>query len=128
MYEWVMVAFTAVIAISTSIYTYYSHKLWKATRLASDIARFNTFMAYLTTLTNEAARVKDSNHELARLYEQLGILITEVGISKFIEDADLKKNPEARDFFNKLEGMLRGKGIDVNAIPWMRIISERMKD
>ena len=42
--------FTGVIAASTLVYTFYSIRLWRATRSSADIARFTAFMSLLTQL------------------------------------------------------------------------------
>ena len=126
-YEWIMIVFTGVIALSTAIYTYYSHKLWKATRTSTDIARYNTFMSYLMSLSAEASKVRETDPEAAQFYDQLATLMMDIGISRFIEEIELKKNPEIRDYFNKVEGMFRAKGIDPSQISWFKPIMDEMK-
>ena len=125
-YEIVILVFTGVIAISTAIYTYYSHKLWKATSFCSDIARYNSFMSYLKLLSDEGEKHRRDSPETAEFIDHLGSLIMEVGVQRVLEDIDLEKDRQARDYFSKIEGMFRGRGIDPHQVPWLRTILEKM--
>ena len=84
-------------------------------------------MSYLKLLTDEAEKHRSESPESAQFLDQIGALILEVGIQRFLRDIDLKKDKEAREYFSKIEGMFRGKGIDPQQVPWLRVILEEMK-
>ncbi|MFZ5994114.1 MAG: hypothetical protein ACOYU4_03900 [Thermodesulfobacteriota bacterium] len=127
MNEWLMVIFTAVIAISTVVYTVFSYRLWKATKATCDIARYTAFMAYLGTLAQEIDKSRGKNPVGAQFLENLMSIMAEAGFESFMKDIDLNKNPEARDFLVKLEGMFRGHGVDPMSIPMLRPIMSKIK-
>ena len=58
MNETLMTVFTAVIAVSTVIYTIVTIKLWKATMSSVDVAKATVLMSYLTTLAQEVEKIK----------------------------------------------------------------------
>ena len=122
-----MTVFTAVIAVSTVIYTIVTIKLWKATMSSVDVAKATVLMSYLTTLAQEVEKIKIDNPQAALLLQQVAMLVTEAAMERFVEDVNLSKQPRVRDSLNKLDGLLRAQGIDPQAIPWFRPIAEKMK-
>jgi hypothetical protein len=127
MNETLMTVFTAVIAVSTVIYTIVTIKLWKATMSSVDVAKATVLMSYLTTLAQEVEKIKIDNPQAALLLQQVAMLVTEAAMERFVEDVDLSKQPRVPDSLNKLDGLLRAQGIDPQAIPWFRPIAEKMK-
>ena len=122
-----MTVFTAVIAVSTVIYTIVTIKLWKATMSSVDVAKATVLMSYLTTLAQEVEKIKIDNPQAALLLQQVAMLVTEAAMERFVEDVNLSKQPRVRDSLNKLDGLLRAQGIDPQTIPWFRPIAEKMK-
>jgi len=127
MNETLMTVFTAVIAVSTVIYTIVTIKLWKATMSSVDVAKATVLMSYLTTLAQEVEKIKIDNPQAALLLQQVAMLVTEAAMERFVEDVNLSKQPRVRDSLNKLDGLLRAQGIDPQTIPWFRPIAEKMK-
>ena len=127
MNETLMTVFTAVIAVSTVIYTIVTIKLLKATMSSVDVAKATVLMSYLTTLAQEVEKIKIDNPQAALLLQQVAMLVTEAAMERFLEDVNLSKQPRVRDSLNKLDGLLRAQGIDPQAIPWFRPIAEKMK-
>ena len=128
MYEIGTLIFTGVIAISTCIYSYYSAKLWKATLASVDIARYTTFMNYMTTLGQQIEQTKVTDPQGAAFLEQFAMLMGEFAIERFLEDVDFKKNAEVRDYFNKIEVMFRARNVDPQSIPWLRVVLKKLKE
>jgi len=127
MNETLMTVFTAVIAVSTVIYTIVTIKLWKATMSSVDVAKATVLMSYLTTLAQQVEKIKIDNPQAALLLQQVAMLVTEAAMERFVEDVNLSKQPRVRDSLNKLDGLLRAQGIDPQAILWFRPIAEKMK-
>ena len=127
MNETLMTVFTAVIAVSTVIYTIVTIKLWKATMSSVDVAKATVLMSYLTTLAQEVEKIKIDNPQAALLLQQVAMMVTEAAMERFVEDVNLSKQPRVRDSLNKLDGLLRAQGIDPQTIPWFRPIAEKMK-
>lgn len=124
--EVLSVTFTGTVAIATVAYTFLALKLWHSARAQADIARYTAFWSLLQTLSSYADANRESNPEAARLFEAFMGLLTELGMTRLAEDIDLKKNQGAREYFRQIEGMLRANNIDPKAIPWMRIILDKI--
>lgn len=127
MAEWIMITFTGTIAVTTIVYTIFTRRLWRETRYSSDIARYTAFTNYLTVLAAEIEKAKESDPSSAAFLETLSSLMLEAGVDQFLDDVDFKKNPKLRDYYNKLEGVIRAHGVDPMQLPWFRPILERMK-
>jgi hypothetical protein len=125
--EILMTVFTAVIAVSTVIYTVVTRRLWKTTQASVDVAKATALMNYLATVAHEIEKTKETNPQAAMLLAQVAMLITEAGMSRFLEDMDFSKQPVVRDAMNKLDGMFRANGVDPANIPWFRPVLEKMK-
>lgn len=122
MSEVLMLIFTGVIAVSTVVYSVFSIRLWKATRSSVDMARYTAFMNLMVQLDAYVKEAKLHGRPEAVLYEQLGSMLVELGIDRFLKDVDLKNDKDAIEYFAKIEGMLRGHNIDPNNVPWFRKI------
>lgn len=119
--------FTGVIAVATVAYTYFAHKLWKATRAQADIARYTAAAALLQTLAAQAEKQKAGDPRSAALLEAFLALATEVAFKRMAEDINLKKDREAREYFRQVEGMLRANGIDPSSVSWMKPLLKQLE-
>jgi hypothetical protein len=127
MNEILMTVFTAVIAVSTIIYTIVTYRLWKTTQGSVDVAKATVLMSYLTTLAQEIEKIKTTNPQAAMLLQQVATLLTEASLERFLEDVNFSKQPRVRDAMNKLDGLLRANGVDPLNVPWFRPVAEKMK-
>ena len=127
MNEVLMTVFTAVIAVSTIIYTIVTFRLWKTTQGSVDIAKATVLMSYLSTLAQEIEKTKATNPQAAMRLQQVAMLVTEVSLERFLEDINFSKQPHVRDAMNKLDGLLRANGVDPQNVPWFRPVAEKMK-
>jgi hypothetical protein len=118
--------FTGVIAAATIAYTYFAHKQWKAARAQADIARYVAFASVLQTLANETEKARSADPNSAVLLEAFLGLMTELGFERMAEEFNLAKDQGAREYFARIEGMLRAHGIDPAQVPWMRPIMKQL--
>ncbi len=128
MSQTLIVLFTGVIAASTLVYSFYSIRLWKATRSSADIARFTAFMSLLTQLVKYIEDAKREGKPEAVFLDQLGVMIAEFGFDRFLSDIDFKKDKDAREYFAKIEGLLRGHNIDPDSVPILKTAFRKIKD
>src|SRR5437660_3803621 len=128
MSQTLIVIFTAVIAASTLVYTFYSIRLWKATRTSADIARFTAFMSLLTQLAKYIEDAKREGKPEAIVLDQLGGMMAEFGFERFLSEINFKKDKDAREYFAKIEGILRGHGIDPDRVPILKTAFRKIKD
>lgn len=82
-------------------------------------------MTQLTAYTNEA---KQKGKPEAVFLDQIGTLLAEFGFDRFLKDIDFKKDKEAREYFGKIEGMLRGHNIDPNSVPVLKTAFRKMQE
>lgn len=123
----VMLIFTGVIAVSTVFYTVYSIRLWRATRASVDLARYTAFMNLMIQLGQYTEDAKRKGQPEAGLLEQFVIMVGEFGFEQFLVEMDIKNDPVAREYFGKIEGMLRAINLDPNSVPWFRPILKKLK-
>lgn len=126
MTEFLMIVFTGVIAISTVIYAFYSIRLWRATRASVDIARYTAFLNLMTQLAQHTEDAKRKGLPEAVFLEQFANMLGEFGFQKFLEEIDIEKDPDANQYFGKIEGMLRAYNVDPYSIPWFRPILRKL--
>jgi hypothetical protein len=112
-----MLVFTGFIAASTVVYTIVTIRLWRTTRHSVDIARYNAFMAYMTTLGTQIDKAQASDPGAAKLLEALSGVMADVGIGRFLKDIDFAKDEEARQHFQRIAAVLRAHGIDPASVP-----------
>lgn len=122
-----LVVFTAIIAMSTIVYTVYSARLWKATRASVDISRYVAFMNLMLQLNQQAEEAKRKGLPEAALLEQFGNMLAEFGFERFLDDIDFKKDKYAIEYFSKIEGMIRGFGVDPNNVSWFRPVLRKLR-
>ena len=127
MNELLMLMFTAIIAAATCVYTYMTVKLWKATRASVDVAKGTVFLNYLGMVTPVIEKSQSSNPQEAVLLSSLTMLVAKAFMDRMMEDVDLNKQPKLRDALNKVDGLLRSRGIDPASIPLFRPITDRMR-
>lgn len=84
-------------------------------------------MTYLGGLAQEIDKSREKNPVGAAFLENFMSILAEAGFESFMKDIDLNKNPEAREFIVKLEGMFRGHGVDPMNIPMLRPIMKKLK-
>lgn len=54
-------------------------------------------------------------------------MIAEFGFDRFLQDIDFTKDKAAREYFSKIEGMLRGHNIDPDSVPVLKTAFRKMK-
>ena len=123
----IMLIFTGVIAVSTVFYTFYSIQLWKATRASVDLARYTGFMNLMIQLSQHTEDAKRKGLPEAVILEQFVNILGEFGFERFLEEVDIRDDPIAREYFGKIEGMLRAINLDPNSVPWFRLILKKLK-
>ena len=55
-------------------------------------------------------------------------MIAEFGFEKFLEDIDIKGDASLREYFGKIEGMLKAYNIDPSSVPWYRPVRKKLED
>ena len=119
----VTLIFSGVIAVSTVIYTLFSIRLWTATRLSADIARYTLFLNFTFELHRQVEFAKATNKPDALALAQFEQVILELGVKSLLKGVDLKKNPELAEYLARLDGMLRTT--NPNDAAWLRQVIQQ---
>jgi hypothetical protein len=128
MNEIVMLIFTGVIAVATVVYTYYSIKLWKATRRSTDISRYTLFINFMWQFHLYVEEVKQLQRPDATFLERFENAVLEHGLEDMMRDVNIKKLRTFAEFIARFDGMLRANGVDPESIPWLRPILRKLKE
>lgn len=128
MSEIVMLIFTGVIAVSTVVYTYYSIKLWKATRRSTDIARYTLFINFMLELHKMAEEARLMEKPDAPFLSQFEMVMLEMGADEALRGVKLKKRPDLMALIARIDGMLRANNVDPESIPYLRPLFRKLKE
>lgn len=125
MNTYIALILTAIVTISTIIYTYYSIQLWRATRAAAEISRqaaFGNLWAelnrYLEILTEQHAPETD-------FLQKLSNLLLEFMITSLVTYASEDQNLE--EFRRKTSVLVAENEADAAKLPWVARLVERPK-
>lgn len=116
---------TGVIAASTVVYTIYSIRLWKATRLSADISRYTLFMGFIMELDRQVRLAKLQHKPDAAALEQFERMLIEHGFKALLGNINLKKNPELAQYLAQFDGMLRTSNLADAS--WLRQVIQNSK-
>ncbi len=121
-----LVVFTGVIAAATIVYAYFALKLWKETRRQAQVARYMALMGFLGILDNAIEANRESNPAMTQLLQAFGMVLTDLGMERMLEEINIRKDSRARDYFRQIEGILLANGVDPQSVPWMRPILRKL--
>lgn len=134
MNETLITIFTGVAAVATVAYTIVTVMLLKATKASADAARASADAAKVTILTSylqilaaEAEKQSQTNPQVTAFLNQLATLMAETAITRFMEDIELNEQPLVRDVLNKIDGLFRAHGVNMQSIPALRPVAEKLK-
>jgi len=126
MQDWIMIAFTGTIAVATIFYTVFTRRLWRITKRSVDIARYTTMVNYVTLLSAEIEKSKQSDPSAAKLLEAMSAMVVETGVESMLDEVDFRKEPKLARDYRKIEEIVRSHGVDPRQVPWFRPILERL--
>lgn len=121
-----MVVFTAAIAVSTAAYTIITLRLWRTTKDSVDVARYNAFMAYMTTLASQIEKAQTSDPSAAKTLEALSTVVADIAVRRFLKDVDFTTDQEAGEDFKRVANVLRSHGVDLTTVPGVGDVLRRM--
>ena len=117
--EYLPILLTAVVTISTIIYTFYSILLWRATSAAAEISRqaalsnlWAELNRYLELLRNQNAAGKDFLQELSNV-------ILEYMISNLLGQSSTANDKNFGRFRRKIAALIESNRTDAAKFPWV---------
>ncbi len=120
-----MLLLTGVIAASTVIYTFYSIRLWKATRLSADISRYTLFLNFIFELDRQVQLAKVAQRPDALFLEQFEKVMVEQGLQSILRGVDLRENAELAELLARLDGMLRTSNLNPADVSWLNSLLQK---
>jgi hypothetical protein len=110
---------TAVVTISTIIYTFYSIQLWRATRAAAEISRQAAFSNLWAELNRYLEIMRQQNAPETPFLQELSNLLLEFMIGSLINNALDKKDEQMEAFRCKVAALIGKHETHALNIPWV---------
>jgi hypothetical protein len=115
---------TAVVTISTIIYTFYSIQLWRATRAAAEISRQAAFSNLWSELNRYLEILRQQNAPEVDFLQKLSSLLLEFMIGSLIAHSLNKKDRHMEEFRRKVATLVAENEKDAAKIPWVATLAE----
>jgi hypothetical protein len=122
--EYFPILLTAIVTISTIIYTFYSILLWRTTRAAAEISRqaalsnlWAELNRYIELLRNQSAAGKD-------FLEELSTVILEYMISNLLSQFSTANDKNFGRFRRKIAALIESNRTDAAEFPWVTRLVE----
>ncbi len=110
---------TAVITITTIIYTFYSVRLWRTSRQAAEISRQAALGNLWSELNNYIAICKQEGRSETGFLQELSGLIAEYMLSNLLNDISTKNDPNVAAFKTRIKKLVETKNPDVTTLNWL---------
>lgn len=115
---------TAVVTISTLVYTFYSIQLWRASRVAAEISRQAAFSNLWAELNRYLEILRGQNAPEVPFLQELSNLLLEFMIATLITHALDKKDEHMEAFRHKVAALIAQHETDASKFPWMSALAE----
>jgi hypothetical protein len=116
---------TAVIALTTIVYTFYSIQLWKTTRQSAEIARQAALGNLWTELNRYVEICTQEGRPEAPFLRDFSSILAEFMIANLLKDLKAKDDPNMKEFSRKIEEMIATHDFDASTISWFAPLNER---
>ena len=115
---------TAVVTISTIVYTFYSIQLWRATRAAAEISRQAAFSNLWAELNRYLEILRQQNAPETPFLQELSNLLLEFMIGSLINNALDKKNEQMEAFRCQVAALIGEHETHASKIPWVKSLAK----
>jgi hypothetical protein len=115
---------TAVVTISTIIYTFYSIQLWRATRAAAEISRQAAFSNLWAELNRYLEILRQQNAPETPFLQELSNLLLEFMIGSLINNALDKKDEQTEALRSKVAALIGKHETHALKIPWVTSLAK----
>ena len=106
MNTYIPIVLTAIVAVSTIVYTFYSIQLWRTTRLAAEISRQAAFSNLFAELNRYLEILRQENAPETAFLERFSNLLLEFMISSLMTHAVAKDDPDFEDFRRRVSTLV----------------------
>jgi len=116
--EYFPILLTAIVTISTIIYTFYSILLWRTTRAAAEISRQAALSNLWAELNRYIELFRSQNAAGKDFLEELSNLILEYMISNLLSQSSTANDKNFGRFRRKIAALVESNRTDAAKFPW----------
>ena len=116
---------TAIVTVSTIIYTFYSIQLWRTTRVAAEISRQAAFGNLWAELNRYPEILREQNAPETAFLEKFSNLLLELMISGLMTHAAAEDDPDFEDFRRRVSKLVAENEADASRVPWIQRLVAR---
>jgi hypothetical protein len=122
--EFFPILLTAIVTISTIIYTFYSILLWRTTRAAAEISRQAALSNLWAELNRYIEIFRSQNAAGKDFLEELSSLILEYMISNLLSRSSTANDKNFGRFRSKIVTLVESNRTDAAKFPWVTRITD----
>jgi hypothetical protein len=120
MNSYIPMIFTAIVTVSTIVYTFYSIQLWRTTRLAAEISRQAAFSNLWAELNRYLEILREEKAPETVFLEKFSNLLLEFMIGSLMTHAVAKDDPDFEDFRRRVSTLVAENQADISRVPWIK--------
>lgn len=113
------IVLTAIVTVSTIIYTFYSIQLWRTTRLAAEISRQAAFSNLWAELNRYLEILREEKAPETAFLEKFDNLLLEFMIRSLMTHALAKNDPDFEDFRRRVSTLVGENQSNISRVPWI---------
>ena len=122
--EYFPILLTAIVTISTIIYTFYSILLWRTTRAAAEISRQAALSNLWAELNRYIELLRNQNAAGKEFLEELSNLILEYMISNLLSRSSNPHDENFGRFRRKIAALIESNRNDAAKFPWVTRLTD----
>jgi hypothetical protein len=126
MNTYIPMVLTAIVTVSTIVYTFYSIQLWRTTRLAAEISRQAAFSNLWAELNRYLEILREEKAPETAFLEKFSNLLLEFMIGSLMTHAVAKDDPDFEEFRRRVSTLAAENQANISRVPWIeRLIAQK---
>jgi hypothetical protein len=119
---------TAIVTISTIVYTVCSIQLWRTTQAAAEISRQAAFGNLWAELNRYLEILRQQNAPETAFLQKISNLMLEFMIANLVTHSTEKNDPDFEEFRRKVLALMSEHQTDASKMPWVaRLVEQRRR-
>ena len=125
MEQYLTILSTAIITVTTIIYTFYSIRLWRTSHASANIMRQAALANLWAELNHYLKICKAEARPEAVFLQKLSAIFAEFMILSLINHAGAKNDPHLTAVKHKIAEAVEGEEVDVSLLNWLAPLLEK---
>lgn len=126
MNEILVVVLTAVIAVATTIYTFYSVQLYRSSQAAKEIARQTAFIQLWTRMVEYAYRHREAPTAESQLYEEFAESLMKFIVTELMSEVRTSRSPGAVTFRKEVQALVKRHEVS-QKVAWLTPLADELR-